>query len=98
MSELTPLLIGLVGTVIGSLPMLISALANRGKTHVENDSVLVKTALDLLSVSKEQADEAEDWHRKFNKANACAQTLYYFCIDHNLIPPCTPEGVTGKLQ
>lgn len=43
-----PLLIGLIGTLIGASPMLIKAIVDRRKTHVEGDSVLVQTALSLL--------------------------------------------------
>lgn len=109
MSDLVPLLIGLIGTLIGASPMLIRELAGRRKASAEGTSVLVQTALNLLPaqgsmitelqarLAAAQAD-ADDWHKKYTKANACAQTFYYFCIDNNLIPPCTPDGVTGKLQ
>lgn len=109
MSELTPLLIGLVGTIIGAAPMVLVALINRGKTQAEGSSILsaayvglVKPQAEVIDRLKlelaEQTKQANEWQRKYNRSNSCAQTLYYFCIDHNLIPPSTPDGVADKLQ
>lgn len=109
MSELTPLLIGLLGTIIGAAPMVLVALINRGKTNAEGSSILsaayvglVKPQAEVIDRLKleltEQTRQANDWQRRYNRSNSCAQTLYYFCIDHNLIPPSTPDGIEDKLQ
>ena len=83
MSELTPLLIGLVGTIIGAAPMVLVALINRGKTNAEGSSILsaayvglVKPQAEVIDRLKlelaEQTKQANEWQRKYNKSNSCA--------------------------
>lgn len=107
MTDLTPILIGLIGTLIGAAPSVVVALINRNKTNAEGSSILSAAYVGLVEPQgrvidrlkkelDEKTTEADDWQNRYNRANGCAQSIYYFCKANGLTPPCRPDGVSDK--
>lgn len=77
MVDLVPLLIGLVGTLIGAAPAVIVALINRKKTSAEGDNILsaayvglvdpMGKVIDRLKVENDECANDLDRERKKNE-------------------------------
>lgn len=109
MSDVIPLLIGLLGTIIGATPAIIVALINRNKTNAEGVNILSAAyaglvqpqgqIIDRLKAELLESDrQFDDLMSRYSKLLSCAQMLYFYCIDNNLNPPCMPDGVADRLK